>query len=74
MFLTEKQAKRKSCPMTMNAPAIFSPLDGSMIRDGGPFDCIGKKCAAWQWVAPSEDDPNDENMGYCGMSRQVPGA
>jgi hypothetical protein len=68
MYLTEKQAKNKFCPKSLNT---VSTIDGNTTQDYG--HCWASKCMAWRFKdAPSYDGSGGEcrtveDHGYCGL-------
>lgn len=52
MLMKHRDIGTYYCPMTQG-------------QGGGPYECDGPQCAAWQWYEP--DCYGEERRGYCGM-------
>jgi hypothetical protein len=78
VFVDEKKAREKTCPLSLQIAPVYAP-DGSGIRDGGPFGCLGAECMAWRFARTHINNPEGGDMiesfdtyGYCGLAG-VPG-
>ena len=62
-YVTDSEAARSFCPMSMN-------------KKGGVEFCYGSNCMAWRWkekkqkqVPESIQRLEEPNLGYCGLVR-----
>lgn len=64
MIVTEKDARRKTCHMTLG-PSAYNQQSGGHDYPAEMM-CGGASCMAWRWVDAISDD--GEGCGYCGLA------
>lgn len=77
--MTEEEAKTKMCHQTFGIPDVRDEF-GNGITQGGPWNCCGSNCMAWQWIntpesvnnyrASCQTSPNPSIVatGFCGLA------
>lgn len=63
-MIKEDDAKKCICHQTFTAPIIIGPLE--VLREAGPFTCLGSNCMAWRWQRRSSGFGGPP-FGYCGL-------
>lgn len=78
VFVEERKAGNKTCPLSIGTAPIYSP-SGDGLREGGPWGCCGSECMAWRFARTHISPPDggdmvqsDDTHGYCGLAG-VPG-
>jgi len=71
-FVTEKEAKYKSCPFLEGGVTMSFDKDNKATIPAGIDDraypnCLASKCMAWRW-SHQDTGVNDPPTGFCGAA------
>lgn len=62
--MTEDEAKKKFCPLTLGRTPVPYGNQGAILHSGEGDLCLGSQCMAFRYK-------NTKDSGFCGMAEPV---